>query len=132
MRPTAIQYAKTLKTLSEEGGVDVTTLVGDFLSMLRRRGETKKLDGVLKCLENLEREEKNEVVVTAALAREVDEDVKRSIASQAETLFPGKRVALEYAVDPSLIGGVRLRTDEMLYDASVRHQLGELKKTIVK
>ena len=91
----------------------------------------KKLGSILKYLEKLEQEEKNEISVTATLAHETDETMKQTIASQAKKLFPGKNVSLEYALDPALIGGVRLRTDETLYDASVAANLRALKKTLV-
>ena len=47
---------------------------------------------------------------------------------QAQT---GKRIVLETAVDPELIGGVVLQTGDMLVDASVRAKLHALRERLV-
>ena len=47
---------------------------------------------------------------------------------QAQT---GKRIFLETAVDPSLIGGVVLQTGDMMVDASVRARLQALRERLV-
>ena len=38
----------------------------------------------------------------------------------------GKEIVLESQVDPSLIGGVVVRLDDMIYDNSIKSQLSRL------
>jgi F-type H+-transporting ATPase subunit delta len=42
-----------------------------------------------------------------------------------------KHIAPEYEIDPSLIGGVVLRTDEWVMDGSVKHKLEQLKTSLI-
>jgi F-type H+-transporting ATPase subunit delta len=58
-------------------------------------------------------------------ARELTEPQRTAIGSQLERMT-GKRIRMQYAVDPSLIGGVVARIGSTVYDGSVRGQLDTL------
>ena len=62
-------------------------------------------------------------VVTSAKALSEEE-----LAKIRETLAKasGKEILLEAKVDPSLIGGVVVRLDDMIYDNSIKSQLSRL------
>ena len=66
-------------------------------------------------------------VVTTAL--ELDEAHKDAIKTKLESQT-GRSLALEYVVDPSIIGGIVLRVGDMVYDASLRAQLDNLRESI--
>ncbi|MDZ4756789.1 MAG: ATP synthase F1 subunit delta [Bacteroidota bacterium] len=44
----------------------------------------------------------------------------------------GKKIILETAVDPNIIGGLVIRTEDGLYDASISNQLTKIKQTLNK
>lgn len=44
----------------------------------------------------------------------------------------GKKIILETAVDPNIIGGLIIRTEDGLYDASISNQLNKIKQTLNK
>lgn len=44
----------------------------------------------------------------------------------------GKKVLLETSVDPNIIGGLVIRTEDGLYDASIQSQLNKIKQTLNK
>jgi F-type H+-transporting ATPase subunit delta len=58
-------------------------------------------------------------------ARELTDPQRTAIGSQLERMT-GKRIRMQYAVDPSLIGGVVARIGSTVYDGSVRGQLDTL------
>lgn len=44
----------------------------------------------------------------------------------------GKKIILETAVDSNIIGGLIIRTEDGLYDASISNQLNKIKQTLNK
>lgn len=130
MRPTVSQYAQALVELSETA--DVKVLVGNLFGFLKRRGETEKAVSILERLEYLAALKEKRVGVTTVTAHEPTAETKRLLMKKAEMLFPGKQVELSYEIDESVIGGVRFRSEELSYDATVASELSSLKKTISK
>lgn len=65
--------------------------------------------------------------VRASVALDAPQRVKLSKALEQAT---GRRVVLECIVDPSLIGGMRVKVDGRVYDASLRTQLEQLRASI--
>ena len=44
----------------------------------------------------------------------------------------GRDVDLEFVIDPSLLGGVRIKVGSTMYDSSIKGQLGLLKDKLIK
>ncbi|MCI0419087.1 MAG: ATP synthase F1 subunit delta [Acidobacteria bacterium] len=62
-------------------------------------------------------------VTTAA---ELDEETHQKLEAKLAALT-GKKVALKFANDPGLIGGVVTRIGDTIYDGSIRQQLNSMK-----
>jgi F-type H+-transporting ATPase subunit delta len=62
-------------------------------------------------------------------AIELDQDRRNAIRSQLEETLKNK-LELSFNVEPEILGGVRLRIGDHLFDASLRTQLNILKDTI--
>ena len=54
-------------------------------------------------------------------------DGEKSRIEQALSKKTGKKPLAEYNVDPSLVGGIRVETDELLLENSVKRHLKELR-----
>lgn len=129
MRPTVSQYAEALETLSKEG-MNTQELIKNFLSFLKRRGDADKAVAVMEQLEKRAMLQSGTLSVDVVTAHELEEGTKVLLVKQAERVFPGKTVHLEYTVDASVIGGARFRAEETLYDATILAGLDALKKGI--
>jgi F-type H+-transporting ATPase subunit delta len=131
MRPTVSQYATALEELvsarAEKGPAQI---VENFLGLLRRRGETGKIQAILSRLEKMEADKEGKIAVTVVTAHEADTETKAVLVKKIESLFLGKKAELRFEVDKNVIGGALFRTDEVLYDASVRQRLNELEKVL--
>jgi len=133
MRPTVSQYAQALEELTEHATLEkVQTIIGNFRGLLRRRGEEKKVVAIVKRLEKMEAEKKGQVSVTVVTAHEMDTATKKKLSSQAEKLFPHKKVELHYVIDTDVIGGAVFQTDEVLYDLSLSASLEKLRTSLMK
>ena len=133
MSPTVSQYARALEELTESAGsAEMVKVVKNFLGLLRRRGEEKKIGAILHRLEKMEAEKKGQVSVIVVTVHETEKETKQRLLLQAERLFPHKKVELQYVIDKDVIGGAVFRTDEVLYDATVAGTLKAMKKSLVR
>ena len=66
-------------------------------------------------------------MVTTAIP--LDEAHMDAVKSKLESQT-GRKLALEYVVDPAIIGGIVLRVGDMVYDASLRAQLDNLRESV--
>ena len=66
-------------------------------------------------------------LVTTAI--ELDNDKKSEILSQLEKQT-GRKLVLSYAVDARILGGIVLKVGDIVYDASLRAQLDNLRESI--
>ena len=66
-------------------------------------------------------------VVTTAV--ELDEEYMDKIKNKLESQT-GRKLVLEFVIDPAIIGGIVLRVGDSVYDASLRTQLDNLRESI--
>lgn len=127
MNASVTQYAKALLA-SKEG--QESAVVTSFLKMLDRRGERSKAREVLEALEKEVRRIKGEQLVTIEVAALPTEANKALLEAKAAELFPGKKVQSTFTVIPELVAGYRIRTTEILLDASAQTRISKLSQTL--
>ena len=133
MRPTVSQYAQVLMELSEgKEALTGAVIAKNFFEWLKQRGEEKKLPLIVERLEKMEMEKAEELSVTVVTAHEISKETEALLLKKAQKLFPGKKILLHHEIDESIIGGAEFRTDETLYDATIRAELDSLKKSLLK
>ncbi|MCL2140563.1 MAG: ATP synthase F1 subunit delta [Dehalococcoidia bacterium] len=66
--------------------------------------------------------------VTTAIA--LDDEYKLSLGKKLSDII-GKPVVLKAIVDPSIVGGIRIRVGDKLIDGSLRHKLDMLSKELL-
>jgi F-type H+-transporting ATPase subunit delta len=133
MRPTVSQYATALEELVSAGAEKgPAQIVENFLGLLRRRGETGKIQAILSRLEKMEADKERKILVTVVTAHEADTETKALLVKKIESLFPGKKAELRFEVDKNVIGGALFRTDEVLYDATLTASMKKLRADLVK
>lgn len=108
-------------------GHDLTrNLVG---VVLRRRREAV-LPSLAEDFAELQRAARGEVLGVLETARLVDELTVRELETRATALV-GKKVTLQVNVDETLIGGVRIRIGNTLYDGSVATAIEDLHRRLM-
>lgn len=133
MHPTVSQYREALQELTAGASQEEAAGIAEnFFGFLKRRGEEKKMDAIVKSLERSEADKENRVSVTVVTAFEADRETKAALAHQAEKLFSNKKIELRYEVDREMIGGALFRTDERLYDATLSNEVRALKNSLLK
>jgi F-type H+-transporting ATPase subunit delta len=103
--------------------------VRNLILLLIRRRRIEQLPRVAAEFARLDDKRNGLTHATATSAAPLGADEIRAITARLEELTGGK-IALETAVDPSLLGGVVVRVGDRLLDGSVRGRLERLRNQL--
>lgn len=120
--------AQALKNIFEG---KVSDTVYRFLQVLNNKGRINALPGVIRAFEQLVEDKHGVVKVDAYVAVAIDEAQAASVAAGIGKAI-GKTVVLKQHLDPSLLGGLKLRVGDQLIDGSAVAQLRIMKDRIIK
>ena len=102
-----------------------------YLQYLVEAGAICALSEIIRAIQSLyfEIEKRSKAVVTTSV--QVGKDYATQL-SEALKLVTGCDIDLEFVLDPSLLGGVKIKVGSTMYDSSIRGQLGLLKDKLIK
>lgn len=129
MKPTIEQYVTALReALNEVRPESVDLVLENFVRVLAQHGDTDKYATIVHEYEMslAGKEPLIRAQVTAADTAVID----RALADELNRIA-AQRLQIEESVDPALIGGVVVRIDDTIIDASVRGSLEQLRKTLI-
>lgn len=133
MKVKSKQYAQALFELTEgKSESEVDALVLKFVESLKRNGDFKKSDDVMKDFVKIFNKENAIVEAEVVSARELDEGQVEKIKDFIGKKYEAKEVVLESKVDDNVLGGVVVRVGEEVTDFSVGGQLKSLKNYLSK
>ncbi len=109
------------------GRVEPVTL--RFLQLLVEKRREALFPTVVKAYGALRDERLGIVEAKARTAQPLTDDEERALAQALEKMT-GRRIRMDVAQAPELIGGVVIRVGDTVYDGSVRHQLESLRERL--
>jgi F-type H+-transporting ATPase subunit delta len=112
-----------------QGRLSKTTL--GFLSLLLTAGKINLLPEIVAAYTDLLQAVENKVIAEVTTAVPVTGELLSKLEAKLAEIT-GKRVSLRQKVDPTIIGGLVIRVDGKLIDASVKGQLSKLQEGMVK
>ena len=101
----------------------------NFVELVRQNGRLDYICQIFRTFLALYRESEGILharLTTAAAIPGLDDRLKASLESAT-----GLKVEMECSIDPELVGGFVLRTDELLLDASVRRRIEDIRRKFV-
>ena len=101
-----------------------------FIALLIEKKRLILLADIDKAVKHLIMESENKVEAEAVFASNADDSVKKELVKRLEYIT-GKTVVLKDKVDPSVIGGVRVKLGSILFDATIKGQLDKLKASLM-
>lgn len=115
-----ITYAKALvAALDRAKGKHVKERVRNFLLLLKKRGDLKRLPGVLRTFDALWQSRRGKALEIVSA-----EPLSQRSKSEALGLFPKKKVFLKEIIDSRVIAGAALFVEhKYLFDGTVREKL---------
>jgi F-type H+-transporting ATPase subunit delta len=117
------QFARALYEAVE--GISKTEMqeaARNFLSVLHKAGKLGRIENIIAEFEQLAKEKEGIKTLKIESARKLDKKTLENIRSAF-----GDKVESEESVREDLLGGVRIRTGDTVYDASLKKQLIRLK-----
>lgn len=106
-------------------------LTRNFIGVVMRRRREAVLPGLSEDFAEMQRTARGEVLGLLETAKLVDELAVRELETRASVLV-GKKVTLQVKLDESLIGGVRIRIGNTLYDGSVATAIEDLHRRLME
>lgn len=126
-----ISKEKRIEAVEKAFGDTVPERVLSFICILIEKRKIHELGEIISEFEKMyfEAENISKAYVTSACALSKEQSEK--IAAKLEELC-GHRVIVEFAVDSTLIGGVKVEVDGKIIDSSVRNRLNKLREVMDK
>ncbi|MCA9510875.1 MAG: ATP synthase F1 subunit delta [Myxococcota bacterium] len=125
----ASERKSVLTAIARQGGLSQT--VAHFLQFLIDQRRLVHFEAIHEEFERLANEASGLVTAHVRAASELDER-KQDRLRRALSQRTGREVRLDIRVDPSLVGGAIATVGDMVFDGSVRTQLGRLRSTLTK
>ena len=129
--PFVAQEEKDKIIATAAGAADADTTFADFLKLLAQNKRTDMLNEIARAYVEIYRQEHNIRKVEVVSAAPLDPAVEKRIVSLVEKHLNGASMEFSTAVDPSLVGGFVINVDNERLDASVSHQLKELRQSLL-
>ena len=108
----------------------VTPVLHAFLQVINEKSRLDRLSLILEAFELLLAEKQGRMDVDAWVAGELDTALVREVADRIGAAF-GKQVTLKQHVDPSLVGGMKIRVGDQMIDGTVTTQLKLIREGMI-
>ena len=106
-------------------------LTKNLLGVVLHRRREAVLSELSAAFKRLLHESRGKVIGLVETARSIDEADLQALEARA-TELAGKNVTLEVKINPELIGGVRIRVGNTLFDGSVATALEDLERALME
>ena len=128
MKLTSQQYAAALfDAVSETAPKDHDKILDNFVKILASNGDLGKYEEIDAEFHKLELLSQGVKQAEVTVAKEAE--MNSSLVHKLNEII-GHKVEIKKQVDESIIGGVIVRVDDTLIDASVRNQLNNLNNSL--
>jgi F-type H+-transporting ATPase subunit delta len=130
MKLTPHQYAKTLfESLQDTADKDHDKLLDNFIEALAQNNDVSMLEEILSEFEKMEKGKKGIKIAEVTSANPLEKSTEKEILEHLNKIVGGK-VELKKKIDENILGGVIIKMDDTLIDASVKKSLEELKENL--
>ena len=106
-------------------------LVNEAVSYLKGSSATNELREISNLFESMYRKKSNTIEVKGVVASKMSDQQLESFKASLDEIL-GKKTKLSIEVDPNLIGGIKLRIDNIFLDASIYNQLQTLRTELLQ
>lgn len=132
LRNPAVAYdqkSKILETLIQRTTPAKTT--ANFLRVLLRNARLADLNVINERFNHVLEERAGLVSAEVTTAQPLAPDQQTALQNKLQTVT-GKKVVLNFKINPEIIGGVVTRIGSTVYDGSIKNQLEQLKQQMIR
>ena len=123
---------KELAMMDEVFGGKVSDVMMGFLQVLVKKGRFGEIESVLEYFDKRAKEYKKIGVVYVTTPTELSRAQKQKIEARFSETSSYETLEMNYNVDASLLGGIRIRIDDRVVDNTIRTKLEEMTRKLSK
>lgn len=128
MKITSEQYAQALlDAISETAPKDHDKVLDNFVQILKQNGDLEKFTEIEKSYKGLQLRQQGIKSAEVTMARDLE--VNSALLKELNAIA-GSKVEIRKKVDENIVGGVIIKVDDTLIDASVKRQLNNLNQSL--
>lgn len=109
----------------------INPIVYEFFALLAERNEYQMFLSVAVAYAKLQKESLNQIDVIAYSIEGIDKDIITTIVQGIEK-STGKSVELRTRMDKKLLGGLKLRVGNTIFDGTIANQMAKMKKVLLQ
>lgn len=125
-----ISQAERDATIKKIFGGRVSQLMMNFLGVLNAKGRARLLSQIADAYDDLLDEQLGKIEVDVTVAQTLTDEQLQTVRQRVSTALKKDAVVHQY-VDDSIIGGLVLRVQDRLIDASVKYQLEAMREQLL-
>ena len=123
------QYAQSLyQAIKDKKSDELNDIFYNFLKLVWQNKDWKNLNKIVVSFTKVYSQEEGLTEATVITAKEISDSLKKNIKEGLEG-FTKKDVTLNAQVDESLLGGMVIRQEDTILDASLATRLNNLKNS---
>ncbi len=132
MKYLAKQYAQALiEALESASPKDQEVILDNFVKVLADNNDLRLFEQIAEEFHKLELAQKGIKQVEVTTAHPLNKENEQAIIHELNKLVKGN-LQLKKKVDESVIGGVVIRLEDQMLDASLKHNLEQLRKDLIQ
>ncbi len=118
---------KAAKTEKEEQAV-----LSSFIAVLKKTHTESRGAKIIAALQALLEQSEKVLRPIVTSATELSDKQVKELTAKLQALHAGSTIHLDQRVDPTVLGGMSVRIDDMLYDATLKKTLHTLTTTLTQ
>jgi F-type H+-transporting ATPase subunit delta len=107
------------------GALSLDPLTANFLGVIARNGRKRELQSIIRAFKRLAAAHRGETTAEVVTAYPLKDDQLDALRAQLRTRA-GRDVAIDAQVDPAILGGIVVKLESQMIDASIRTKLNRL------
>jgi F-type H+-transporting ATPase subunit delta len=125
------EYAEALyMSVRDKKDAEAKKTLVEFISSMEERGLVALLPEIMKAMPKAIKKVEGTEDVLIESAHELDEKTKNAAVSAIGR--KAEEVDIQTRVNPELLGGIKVRGKDTLYDATLKNKLGRLRDSFVR
>jgi F-type H+-transporting ATPase subunit delta len=132
MKISAKQYAQTLYELTEKKPEkEISRIVSNFIKYLAKNNDLKFGTQIIEKFNNIWNENHGVVEAEVTSREELSNEVRIKLSNYVSNKFKAKEVVFNNKVDESIKGGIVIKVEDEILDASISNQIKDLRKKLM-
>lgn len=126
------KLAQALLELTDGNEKDHAKILREFVEYLGKKGLIGQADRIIQEYEGLYNKKHDIVEATVTVLSRLPEKTKLELAETLKKKYKAKEVHLLEKVDQRIIGGLKVKVADTVYDGTIRNTLNQLQVALLK